>query len=204
MQFMSSSQISSFMLIEKAQKYSEPTDVIGSYAYKFVAPENQEFVRRISTIIDSPLVSPEKYTLKLLRRDGFVIDTEAVASKVMYDGMPAYLIVCRGVSEWKGRDEEFIKYTEGLKNLIDKKTQELFEAERMAAAGKLASMVGHDLRSPLQSIRNAAYVMRKHPDRLTEMLDLIDESVDRSLVMLEELRQKTRDTPLDTHEIDLS
>lgn len=48
---------------------------------------------------------------------------------------------------------ELVNYSKNLETLVDNKTQELRMAERMADIGKMTSMVGHDLRNPLQVIR---------------------------------------------------
>ncbi|MGD2200729.1 MAG: GAF domain-containing protein, partial [Candidatus Bathyarchaeota archaeon] len=46
-----------------------------------------------------------------------------------------------------------------LEQQVKEKTRELLDAERLSAAGRVAAMVGHDLRSPLQAIRNSTYLM---------------------------------------------
>jgi signal transduction histidine kinase len=83
-----------------------------------------------------------------------------------------------------------------LQSLVEERTRELITAEQMAAAGRVSAMVAHDLRGPLQTISVAAEVIRRHPERAKETLDLIDSVVQRSRDMIEELRQNTRDDPL--------
>lgn len=48
---------------------------------------------------------------------------------------------------------ELVKYSKNLEIMVEEKTQKLRESERMADIGKITSMVGHDLRNPLQFIR---------------------------------------------------
>jgi signal transduction histidine kinase len=43
--------------------------------------------------------------------------------------------------------------------LVEERTKRLREAERLAAIGETATMVGHDLRNPLQSLVNTMYLM---------------------------------------------
>ena len=99
--------------------------------------------------------------------------------------------------------DQIKKYANYLELQVENKTQELLEAQQFVAAGKLASMMGHDLRSPLQAIRNAAYLVRKQPDRSEEMLSHIEASVDRALSMLEDLRYRTMETSLKFESTDL-
>jgi signal transduction histidine kinase len=92
---------------------------------------------------------------------------------------------------------------EHLEQLVEERSQKLVEAERMAAAGSVAVMVGHDLRGPLQTIKNAVYLMEKDPDSAHELRETINESVNYAASMLEELRLKVGDTPLQIQEVNL-
>jgi CheY-like chemotaxis protein len=83
-----------------------------------------------------------------------------------------------------------------IRQAVEERSSELLEAERMATAGRVASMVGHDLRSPLQSVKNAVYMITQKPELTPRMLGLIEGAVDRSLKMQDELRQRTREEPL--------
>jgi len=60
---------------------------------------------------------------------------------------------------------ELVKYSKELEVMVEEKTQELREAERMADIGKITSMVGHDLRNPLQFIR---LIVEELEDKFTE------------------------------------
>jgi signal transduction histidine kinase len=107
-----------------------------------------------------------------------------------------YMGLVRDVTDIKRSEAQMKEYTEQLEKTILERSSELLEAERMATAGRVASMVGHDLRSPLQSVKNAVYMIRQRPEYTGRMLDVIEGAVDRSLKMLDELRQRTREEPL--------
>jgi signal transduction histidine kinase len=68
--------------------------------------------------------------------------------------------------ERKNLEEQLTQYSEHLQELVDQKTAELKRAERLAAIGQMAAMVGHDLRSPLQAILNTIYLEREQVDSL--------------------------------------
>lgn len=78
-----------------------------------------------------------------------------------------------------------------LGEAVDERTQKLMKAEMAAAVGKIASMVGHDLRNPLQSIRNAAFLAKQTPERAEEMLEIIEDSVVHASNILDDLRDIT-------------
>ncbi|UCD44290.1 MAG: GAF domain-containing protein [Candidatus Bathyarchaeota archaeon] len=97
-----------------------------------------------------------------------------------------------------------IERVDELEEMIAKRTRELVNAERMVAGGRIASMVGHDLRGPLQAIKNAVYMLKNFPERSDEMIDLIDRVVEQANAMIEELRNQIRDDPLQLSATDLA
>ena len=108
------------------------------------------------------------------------------------------------ITEQKQREQEIESYTNELQRMVSSRTQELIEAEKMAASGSLASEIAHDLRSPLQSIRNAAYMMKKDVDKFEVGLEIIEKSVVRSLEMLEAMRSSTRQSEPKLRRTDLN
>lgn len=98
------------------------------------------------------------------------------------------------ITQRKNREQGYENYASQLQRMVASRTQELIEAEQMAASGALASEIAHDLRSPLQSIRNAAYMIKRDPKRIEVGLEIIEKSVLRSIDMLEEMRSSTRKT----------
>lgn len=97
------------------------------------------------------------------------------------------------ISQEMKREQEYENYASELRRMVSSRTQELIEAERMAASGTLASEIAHDLRSPLQSIRNAAFMIKRDSEKIEVGLEIIEKSVLRSLDMLESMRSSTRD-----------
>jgi PAS domain S-box-containing protein len=62
------------------------------------------------------------------------------------------------VTERKRMEEDLQRYSKHLEELVEERTRKLREAERFAAIGETAAMVGHDLRNPLQVITNMVYL----------------------------------------------
>ena len=93
---------------------------------------------------------------------------------------------------------------ENLEAVVEERTRDLLEAEKMAALGKVVSMVSHDLRGPLQKIRNLAYLLEHEPHRSDEYLKMINDSVLFSIDILDDLREHTRDEPLTLIDVEVS
>jgi len=55
-----------------------------------------------------------------------------------------------------------------MKTVIAEDEKKLLEAERLAAIGQTAGMVGHDLRNPLQTITGEVYLAKEELDKLPE------------------------------------
>jgi signal transduction histidine kinase len=56
--------------------------------------------------------------------------------------------------------DELRNYTTRLEDIVEERTAQLRDKERLAAIGETATMVGHDLRNPLQAIINTIYLMK--------------------------------------------
>jgi len=51
-------------------------------------------------------------------------------------------------------------YAQNLEQLVEERTKQLKDKERMAAIGEIAGMVGHDLRNPLQAVSCEIYLTK--------------------------------------------
>jgi PAS domain S-box-containing protein len=83
--------------------------------------------------------------------------------------------------------------------------QKLVRTERLALIGEIAGMVGHDIRNPLQGITSAVYLIKTNSDsRLTdedrEMLEIIEEAIERSNKIVNDLLDYSREIKLDLRE----
>jgi signal transduction histidine kinase len=84
-----------------------------------------------------------------------------------------------------GYEDTLAKVVVSIIDLTERKEMEqrLQQAERLAAVGETAAMVGHDLRNPLQGIAGALYILRRKfgstaDSETREMLALIEGGLD--------------------------
>lgn len=106
-------------------------------------------------------------------------------------------------------------YNERFETEITNRTRELenvqaklIRSERLAAVGELASGVGHELRNPLNVIRNCAYLLKtyltdKEDKEALDALDTLDKQVDIANKIVTDLMDFTRVNPASPQRIDL-
>ncbi|MDO8567761.1 MAG: PAS domain S-box protein [Dehalococcoidales bacterium] len=87
--------------------------------------------------------------------------------------------------------------------------EKLIRTERLAAVGELASGVGHELRNPLNVIRNCVYLLHmtmaeKADEDVTNTLKLLDKQIDISNRIVTDLLDFTRIRPPTLAAVDLN
>lgn len=85
---------------------------------------------------------------------------------------------------------------------LRKSQEQLLKAQRLAAIGELASMVGHDLRNPLTGITGATYYIKskmgsKMSKKTKEMLELIEKDLEYSNKIVNDLLEYSRELQLE-------
>jgi PAS domain S-box-containing protein len=91
-----------------------------------------------------------------------VLHTERMIEEVDELGKPTKLVgIEQDITERKRIELQLEQYSKHLENLVEERTKQLKDAERLAAIGATAGMVGHDIRNPLQAITNELYLTRE-------------------------------------------
>ncbi len=116
------------------------------------------------------------------------------------------------LSALEGSQREIRHYSEHLEELVKERTGELKEAqehllkaERLAAIGEAAAMIGHDLRNPLTGIAGATYYLKakvspKMDRKAKEMLELIERDIEYSNKIMNDLQEYSREIRLELAE----
>jgi len=183
--------------------YDDPEELIGVSPFKHISPQDREMVENTVLRRQRGEEVPDRYNFHLTRENGEEIEVEANVSLITYEGRPASLAVNRDVTEQKRLEAQLKEANLALEGLVEEKTQELLDAERLVTAGRIAATVGHDLRGPLQTIKNAIYLMRQSPESVDEMIDMVNKSVDRASEMIDMFRSQTRYSPLILGDVNL-
>jgi len=106
-------------------------------------------------------------------------------------------------------------YYEQLENEVEARTKDLeqvqeklIRSERLAAVGELASGVGHELRNPLNVIRNCAYLLNmafseKGDEEAVSTLKTLDKQIDAANKIVTDLLDFTRIKPPTKSKVDM-
>jgi signal transduction histidine kinase len=108
---------------------------------------------------------------------------------------------------------EVQKYATSMEKIAQERANKLREAERLAAIGATAGMVGHDIRNPLQAMVSDVYIMREeiaskcicdHKNELIESLVGIDENISYINKIVQDLQDYARPITPEYSTVDLS
>ena len=184
----------------------EPEEMVGRSTFDFMFPEDIESTRKAHESVVREGRSFWEYENRYIGKDGRIVTLawNMVTLRDEKGDIIGSQGVGRDVTERNEMEEEMRRHAEHLEELVEEKTEELLDAERMVTAGKIATMVGHDLRGPLQTINSALYIMKNTPEKSDEAQEMARQAVQRATNMLEELRSKTRDTALSLVPTDLA
>jgi PAS domain S-box-containing protein len=184
----------------------------GMNLLSFVVPEEREKAKvYMEKSIAGQNCGANEYTF--LRKNGstFVafFRTALLISETKVRGLRGIIV---DITERKQMENKLEQYSKHLEELIETRTKELketqqllVESERFAAIGELAGMIGHDLRNPLASIKNAVYFLKKKGTTIPEvsfkeMLEIIGKCIDHSDKIINNLMSYSRELHLEREE----
>jgi PAS domain S-box-containing protein len=163
------------------------SDLHGKSAFSFIAENDvQRVLEHLSTVLNSGVTVNAECTLVKMNKSRFPVDL-SIGLVRSGEGNPiGFVAIIRDITE---------------KREIQ---QRLLKAERFAAIGELAGMVGHDLRNPLTGIKNAAYYLKKKnvctEAKGKEMLDIVDNAVEHANRIVNDLLDYSREIRLELEE----
>jgi PAS domain S-box-containing protein len=122
--------------------------LIGRSAVDWTLPDQDGLIHeRIRTLYVEKQAVPTVET-KYRRMDGTLVDVEATAVPIRYEGKDSALVYVRDITERKKQEQE------KLKNLATQRQQ-----QKMEAIGVLASGVAHEINNPIMGIMNYAQLI---------------------------------------------
>jgi PAS domain S-box-containing protein len=105
-----------------------------------------------------------------MRKDGLVFPA-SVRTWRLTDGKGKVVgiwSIVRDITEQKDLQKKLEKHAGILEQIVEDRTKQLKDSERLVAIGQTAGMVGHDLRNPLQTVIGELYLAKNEVNFLSE------------------------------------
>ncbi len=157
----------------------------------------------------------ESVEIPILHKDGTVRTVLWNSANILDpSGKDIIATIAQGqdITERKRMLQRLEEYSQQLERMVEQRTkqlrdtqEQLVKAERLAAIGQVAAMVGHDLRNPLTGISGAAYYLKmklgpKAEKRMIQMLEIIEKDVQYSNKIITDLMDYSREIKLELTE----
>jgi two-component system cell cycle sensor histidine kinase/response regulator CckA len=154
-------------------------------------------------------IDVHEYTNKDNKGNTFWVELIVTPIKDEKGNVTAALELAVNITEKKIMQNKLSEYSQKLEKLVEKRTEQLkqtqaklLKAEKLAAIGELAGMVGHDLRNPLTGIMGATYYLKTKyakeiDDTGKEMLETIDKAIEHSNKIINDLLEYSSKLCLD-------
>lgn len=165
-----------------------PAEMIGRSLAEFVIPEDRQRAgERIRAVMLGETPRPTEY--RTIRKDGVVRTIEVLSHRISYHGKPAMVSFIHDISERKEVEEELRRHGQELERIVEDRTSMIRELERqrsetekLAATGRMAARVAHEINNPLAGIKGAFRLIRDavpetHPHY--NYVGLIDREIER-------------------------
>lgn len=152
----------------------------------------------------------EKREIRQFESDGKYTDVYYAAT--VYPSSEGITVFGVDITQRKQVELALKAYQESLERQIEERTKQLKDAERLAAIGATAGMVGHDIRNPLQAIINDLYLAEqelksapesKNSKNLLENLESIHDNVTYINKIVADLQDYARPLIPSTHETEI-
>ena len=211
---------SRFIRINKAQAQmlgvKNPAEAVGKTDFDYFTPEHsQDAYNDEQDIVKTG--KPVVYKVEKIRRaDGQFLWVSAtkVPIKDAANRVVGTVGISRDVTEHRQMEEKLRRHSEQLEELVKERTLELRNAERLAAIGETATMVGHDLRNPLQVIIGTLYLARENlnniscpqekKQKIEKLFTRIGQEIRYIDKIISDLRDYARPTKVELEETNIS
>ena len=139
-------------------------------------------------------------------KSGKIITVLASTETITLNGQKHLINTFIDITMRKQMQAKLEEYSKHLEELVEERTKQLKDSERLAAIGATAGMVGHDIRNPLQAITGDVYLTKtelaaipesQEKKNMLESLQEIEKNIDYINKIVADLQDFAR--PLKPH-----
>jgi len=140
----------------------------------FPSSDHEKLLPRGHVSLENVLFAPltvEQKTLGIIglaNKAGGFTDHDARMAMAFGEIASMALMNSRILEMLEENEKRLKAHTENLEELVEEKTRQLKDAERLATIGETAGMIGHDIRNPLQAIIGELYLTKDSLHSLPE------------------------------------
>ena len=149
-------RIRRFTVAAKELLRISPSDVGGSIANITPGVHIENLDKIVTEVIDK--LSPVRREVEGL--DGHFYEMRVRPYLTEDKKIDGAFLSFTDITKRKKAEEALDKYAKDLEKLVEERTKQLKDSERLAAIGATAGMVGHDIRNPLQAILSDVYLAK--------------------------------------------
>ena len=181
-----------------------PKEYIGKNIFETldeIKDTRYNFIKLYEDVISNKDVNSFEINIKINERfKWFLISVGLIK---IYEEKLGIQIIIREITKQKEIEEERKKYTENLEKMVEDRTNQILDNEKMVTLAKISSMIAHDLKGPLQTISNSLHLMKLRPDEKDKYIEYIRMAVKQSNELIEEMQVRSKETPLKIEQVNL-
>jgi len=139
-------------------------------------------------------------SLRLLVKEMDKVDLRRASATVLAESNDEIGFLVRHFNDMKAR------LTASREQLIEAQKQ-IYQAEKLASVGRLASGVAHEINNPLNGVKNCLYAIRREPENLAQTrsyLELMDEGLNHIETIVRKLLSFSRQSTTHPHLVSLN
>ncbi len=182
-----------------------------------IYPDDREAINKSmeQMLFSDGLSHKVSFDYRIIHKDGSIrtIHSERMVREIGEDSKPTRIVgIEQDITTRKQTEQKLEQYAKNLEQLVEERTKQLKDAERFAAIGQTAGMIGHDIRNPLQAIAGELFLMKQDVDsspdsqckgEVQESLVSIQEQVDYINKIISDLQDFAKPLKPELAEVEL-